>query len=157
MCAIRPSDQWISAMTVIKSGDLVTLKSGGPAMTVDTVNTDIFDDDKITGVLCVWFAGDKLQRVRFDHRAIEPIRVQETSAPETSVRDTSTKEQTVPPPEAAGDYTVVLDEMVAALNVPADAPAAGKPVAKPVAKRPRPARRSKYDDAAVSSVAASVS
>ena len=56
-------------MAVIKPGDLVVLKSGGPTMTVDTVNTDIFDDDKISGVLCVWFVGEKLERVRFDHRA----------------------------------------------------------------------------------------
>jgi uncharacterized protein YodC (DUF2158 family) len=35
-------------MAVIKSGDLVMLKSGGPTMTVDTVNTNIFDDNKIT-------------------------------------------------------------------------------------------------------------
>ena len=40
-------------------------------MTVDTVNTDIFDDNKITGLLCVWFVGKKLERVRFDHRAVE--------------------------------------------------------------------------------------
>src|SRR5260370_16633226 len=59
-------------MTVFKSGDLVVLKSGGPTMTVDTVNTDIFDADKITGILCVWFVGEKLQRVRFDPGAIEP-------------------------------------------------------------------------------------
>ena len=59
-------------MTVIKSGDLVVLKSGGPIMTVDTVNTDILDDNKVTGVLCVWFVGEKLERVRFDHRALEP-------------------------------------------------------------------------------------
>jgi uncharacterized protein YodC (DUF2158 family) len=59
-------------MTVFKSGDLVVLKSGGPVMTVDTVNTDILDDDKITGVLCAWFVGQKLERVRFDHRAIQP-------------------------------------------------------------------------------------
>lgn len=39
-------------MTVFESGDLVVLKSSGPTMTVDTVNTDIFDDNKITGLLC---------------------------------------------------------------------------------------------------------
>ena len=58
-------------MPHFKSGDLVVLKSGGPTMTVDTVNTDIFDDNKITGLLCVWFVGKKLERVRFDHRAVE--------------------------------------------------------------------------------------
>jgi uncharacterized protein YodC (DUF2158 family) len=58
-------------MPRFKSGDLVVLKSGGPTMTVDTVNTDIFDDNKITGILCVWFVGEKLERVRFDHRAVE--------------------------------------------------------------------------------------
>jgi hypothetical protein len=40
-------------------------------MTVDTVNTDISDDNKITGIVCVWFVGEKLERVRFDHRALE--------------------------------------------------------------------------------------
>jgi len=57
-------------MTVLKPGDLVILKSGGPVMTVDTVNTDIFDDDKITGILCAWFVGNKLERARFDPDAI---------------------------------------------------------------------------------------
>src|SRR4051812_16458667 len=57
-------------MPHFKSGDLVVLKSGGPTMTVDTVNTDIFDDNKMTGLLCVWFVGKKLERVRFDHRAV---------------------------------------------------------------------------------------
>jgi uncharacterized protein YodC (DUF2158 family) len=60
---------------LFKSGDLVVLKSGGPTMTVDTVNTDIFDDNKITGMLCVWFVGEKLERVRFDHRAVEHVKV----------------------------------------------------------------------------------
>jgi uncharacterized protein YodC (DUF2158 family) len=73
-------------MRVIKSGDLVVLKSGGPTMTVDTVNTDIFDDNKITGVLCVWFVGDKLERVRFDHRAIEPAAVQKASPKKKNAR-----------------------------------------------------------------------
>jgi uncharacterized protein YodC (DUF2158 family) len=140
---IRPGRPWILAMTVIKSGDLVTLKSGGPTMTVDTVNTDIFDDNKITGVLCVWFAGDKLERVRFDHRAIEPAAVQKTSS----------REQAVPPEEATGDYKVVLDEMAAAMNVPADAE---KERSKPVVKRSKSARASKYDAAAASPVVNSV-
>jgi uncharacterized protein YodC (DUF2158 family) len=58
-------------MPRFKSGDLVVLKSGGTAMTVETVNTDIFDDNKITGVVCVWFAGEKLERVRFEQGALE--------------------------------------------------------------------------------------
>jgi uncharacterized protein YodC (DUF2158 family) len=99
------------SIMIMKSGDLVVLKSGGPTMTVDTVNTDIFDDSKITGVLCVWFVGDKLERVRFDHRAIEPA-----SQPKTTSRKKS-----VPSQEASGDYTVVLDAMAAAMNVAADA------------------------------------
>lgn len=114
-------------MTVIKSGDLVMLKSGGPTMTVDTVNTDIFDDNKITGVLCVWFVGDKLERVRFDHRAIEPAAVQKTSPKKKHAR----------PEEVTGEYKTVLDEMVAAMNVPADAEQGG-----PV-RRPKPAAASK--------------
>ena len=98
-------------MTVIKSGDLVTLKSGGPTMTVDTVNTDIFDDDKITGVLCVWFVAEKLERVRFDHRAIEPAVAQKTAPKKKNVR----------PEKVTGEYKTVLDEMVAAMNIPVDA------------------------------------
>jgi len=86
------------------------LKSGGPTMTVDTVNTDIFDDDKITGVLCVWFVGEKLERVRFDHRAIEPAQVKQSLPGGTGAG----------PEEAPGEYKVVLDEMVAAMNIPAD-------------------------------------
>ncbi len=98
-------------MAVLKSGDLVVLKSGGPTMTVDTVNTDIFDDNKITGVLCVWFVGDRLERVRFDHRAIEPAPLQKATA----------KKKALPAEEATGDYKMVLDEMVAAMNVPLEA------------------------------------
>ena len=93
-----------------KSGDLVVLKSGGPTMTVDTVNTDIFDDDKITGVLCVWFVDDKFERARFDHRAIEPAGLQ-GGVP---------KNPEPPAEEAAGDYKNVLDDMVSAMNIPAE-------------------------------------
>jgi uncharacterized protein YodC (DUF2158 family) len=116
-------------MAIIKSGDLVVLKSGGPTMTVDTVNTDIFDDNKVTGILCVWFVGDKLERVRFDHRAIEPAPLQKTSP---------AKEPRLE--EATGEYKVVLDEMAAAMNIPADA----KDISKPVVKRPKRVAVSKY-------------
>jgi len=98
-------------MTVLKAGDLVVLKSGGPVMTVDTVNTDIFDDDKVTGVLCAWFVGDKLERARFDYNAIVSAPSQEACSEKPEPR----------PPEAAGEYKAVLDEMVAAMNEAADA------------------------------------
>ena len=120
----------------IKSGDLVVLKSGGPTMTVDTVNTDIFDDNKITGILCVWFVGDKLERVRFDHRAIEPLPLQNTSP---------AKEPRLE--EAAGEYKVVLDEMAAAMNTSA---AAEKDASKLVSKRPKRASAAKCESLAAS-------
>jgi uncharacterized protein YodC (DUF2158 family) len=113
-------------MTVIKSGDLVVLKSGGPTMTVDTVNTDILDDNKITGVLCVWFVGEKLERVRFDHRAIEPVRTKEAR---TGKKHAGLE-------EATGDYKMVLDEMAAAMNIPAGAK---RDVSSAVGKQPKPA------------------
>ena len=89
-------------MILLKPGDLVVLKSGGPTMTVDAVNTDIFDDNKITGIVCVWFVGEKLERVRFDLRALEPLQ-NSRNAEEPSL-------------ETAGEYKVVLDEMADAMN-----------------------------------------
>ena len=102
-------------LPLFKSGDLVVLKSGGPIMTVDTVNTDIFDDDKMTGVLCVWFFGDKLERVRFDHRAIEhaPFETSHPGKAEGFSSQASSDDQVL------GDYKVVLDEMADAMNHPA--------------------------------------
>jgi uncharacterized protein YodC (DUF2158 family) len=139
MCDSPATGHGFSSMTVLKSGDLVVLKSGGPIMTVDTVNTDIFNDGKITGVLCVWFVGDRLERVRFDHRAIEPIALQKATS----------KKKAVPSEEATGDYKMVLDEMVAAMNVPpdteTDAPRA-------VAKRPKSAPAHRPDAAAGSPI-----
>ncbi len=125
-------------MTVIKSGDLVVLKSGGPTMTVDTVNTDIFDDNKITGIFCVWFVGEKLERVRFDHRAIEPAPRQKISPTQEGRLD-----------EATGEYKVVLDEMAAAMNIPADAE---KDASKPVVKKPKRVAAPKYKALAESPV-----
>jgi uncharacterized protein YodC (DUF2158 family) len=115
----------VLAMAAFKSGDLVILKSGGPIMTIDTVNTDIFDDDKITGVLCVWFVGTKLERVRFDHGAIDPIDPQAV-APRRDVSE-----------DISGDYKAVLDNMVGAMNTAMEEPA----VARPVPRRKKPATR----------------
>jgi uncharacterized protein YodC (DUF2158 family) len=109
-------------MTTFKSGDLVVLKSGGPIMTVDTVNTDIFDDNKMTGLLCVWFVGNKLERVRFDHRAIELADPQAIAAKGNAATD-------VP-----GEYTAVLDSMVGALNS-----LSNEPRARPPRRRRKPA------------------
>lgn len=94
-----------SLMTVLKPGDIVVLKSGGPVMTVDTVNTDIFDDSKVTGILCAWFVGNKLERARFDRDAIVPAPSQEAAG-----------DNAEPRPETSGEYKTVLDEMVAAMN-----------------------------------------
>src|SRR5260370_27722110 len=128
-------------MTVFKSGDLVVLKSGGPTMTVDTVNTDIFDDDKITGILCVWFLGEKLQRVRFDPEAIEPA-LSEKASP--AARE-------APSPEVTGDYQAVLDDMVDAMNPPAEAAAS-----RTAAKKPTPAQASKPGTVAGPTIGAGV-
>jgi uncharacterized protein YodC (DUF2158 family) len=114
-------------MTVFKPGNLVVLKSGGPVMTVDAVNTSIFDDNKITGIVCVWFVDEKLQRVRFEQDAIEPARLQKTSSRKRKARLE----------EATGEYKVVLDEMVAAMNAPADT---GSDVSTKVAKRRKSAK-----------------
>jgi uncharacterized protein YodC (DUF2158 family) len=124
-------------MTAIKSGDLVVLKSGGPVMTVDTVNTDIFDDDKVTGVLCVWFVDEKFERARFDHRALEPAQLQEASP---GKKDAC-------PEEATGDYKVVLDEMAAAMNILAEAE---KDAAGPAGRRPKRASAAKHETLAAS-------
>jgi uncharacterized protein YodC (DUF2158 family) len=123
-------------MTAIKSGDLVVLKSGGPTMTVDTVNTDIFDDSKITGVLCVWFVGEKLQRVRFDHGAIEPVQSAPAQLEKAYPKD-------APSQEAGVDYKAVLDEMVDALNLPTEE---AKPVWVAVPRKSKRARSPKQDD-----------
>jgi uncharacterized protein YodC (DUF2158 family) len=97
-------------MPLLKSGDLVVLKSGSPIMTVDTVNTDVFDDDKVIGILCVWFVGEKLERVRFDLEAVQlasPLQ----PAPFEDVKSMAV---------TTSDYKNVLDEMVAAMNFPAE-------------------------------------
>ena len=116
-------------MTLLKPGDLVVLKSGGPTMTVDAVNTDIFDDNKITGIVCVWFVGEKLERVRFDHRAIEHAQ--------------NTRNAEEPSLEATGEYKLVLDEMADAMNHLVEETHSPSKVG---IKRQRPARVPKDDN-----------
>ena len=118
-------------MTVLKPGDLVILKSGGPVMTVDTVNTDIFDDDKVTGILCAWFVGNKLERARFDPDAI-------ASAPS---REAPVEKAETPPAEAIGEYKTVLEDMVAAMN---DAAEAHDDASRASVERSKPASARKY-------------
>ena len=118
-------------MTVLKPGDLVILKSGGPVMTVDTVNTDIFDDDKVTGILCAWFVGNKLERAQFDPDAIAP----------SSSREAPVEKAETPPAEAIGEYTTVLDDMVAAMN---DAAEAHDDASRVSIERSKPASARKY-------------
>jgi uncharacterized protein YodC (DUF2158 family) len=115
LCSATASDTFdspgILAMAVFKSGDLVVLKSGGPIMTIDAVNTDIFDDNKITGVVCVWFVGQKLERFRFEQGAIQLAEARQASS-------------AIPPGEpcleTTEDYKLVLDNMVGAMNTPLD-------------------------------------
>jgi hypothetical protein len=123
-------------------GDLILLRRNRFAlMTVDTVNTDIFDDDKITGILCVWFVGEKLQRVRFDPRAIEPAPLEKLPRTEE-----------VPSKEVTGDYGTVLEEMVDAMNLPAEA---ARPASRVARKRPKSVRTSKSGIESASTVVTS--
>jgi hypothetical protein len=83
----------------------------------------------VTGIVCVWFVGDKLERVRFERDAIEPARPKKSSPRKKAVRAE----------EASGEYKVVLDEMVTAMNTPADAEGdVSKTVAKPPKIAPAP-------------------
>jgi uncharacterized protein YodC (DUF2158 family) len=54
-------------MAEFKPGDLVVLKSGGPVMTVDSI-----DDLASLGIACVWFAGAKRETAYFRAESIEP-------------------------------------------------------------------------------------
>ena len=95
-------------------------------MTVDAVNTDIFDDSKVTGVLCAWFVSNKLERARFDRDAIGPAPTQATSS----------ERREMPPPDVAGEYKAILDEMAAAMNDAVQAPGDASKASVERPKRP---------------------
>ncbi|QFU22787.1 YodC family protein [Shewanella eurypsychrophilus] len=52
-------------------GDIVRLKSGGPAMTVATTGGE--------NILCSWFMNNKLEEAVFAPQALEPV-VEDDSA-----------------------------------------------------------------------------
>ncbi|MEW6639116.1 MAG: DUF2158 domain-containing protein [Pseudomonadota bacterium] len=107
-------------MTRLKEGDLVVLKSGGPVMTVDAVNTSVFDDAKVTGVSCVWFVGDSFHRVRFDPKAVERAKAAHIAAHAAARHTTAGRNA------AAPQYTSALDTVIGAMN---DITETAKPVA----------------------------
>lgn len=53
--------------TEIKSGDVVTLKSGSPKMTIS------FSDESVRRCLCQWFEGEILQESFFDKTALVKV------------------------------------------------------------------------------------
>ncbi len=58
-------------MPKFQIGDVVILKSGGPAMTVHSVD-DYSPTGPNPGLLCVWFDNAKKVSDVFDPRAVEP-------------------------------------------------------------------------------------
>jgi uncharacterized protein YodC (DUF2158 family) len=60
-----------------KPGDLVELKSGGPVMTIEKPNFDIYEVWEGT-YSCSWFAGDKHQHNRFAQAALRPAKADES-------------------------------------------------------------------------------
>jgi len=57
-------------MAKFVSGNLVKLRSGGPAMTVSKVHKG-FGDGGTDLLECSWFSGGKLQEGRFEENALE--------------------------------------------------------------------------------------
>lgn len=54
---------------IYKVGDLVRLKSGGPKMTVNSINSVWID--------CAWFTGSKANRENFKPEALERYKEEE--------------------------------------------------------------------------------
>jgi uncharacterized protein YodC (DUF2158 family) len=58
-------------MAKFKTGDVVKLNSGGPAMTVDGYQTE--GGAETSKVLCTWFAGEKVERTLFSEELLKPV------------------------------------------------------------------------------------
>jgi uncharacterized protein YodC (DUF2158 family) len=55
-------------MSAFKPGDTVILKSGGPTMTIESVETV----EGVTYALCVWFVKDETKRGNFATYTLAP-------------------------------------------------------------------------------------
>lgn len=53
-----------------KPGDIVQLKSGGPAMTVAKINTDTLTGE-LRGYYCEWFKGASKEREHFTEETLQ--------------------------------------------------------------------------------------
>ena len=67
---IEPLFAGVSKMNEIKPGDVVKLKSGGPAMTVRDVGNDMSGQ---LMVYCTWFVDDKPQQDAFPPHALKVV------------------------------------------------------------------------------------
>jgi len=66
-------------MAEIKQGDIVQLKSGGPKMTVERINTGpTWDDPNDAPVECQWFAGHKLEFGSFPFASLKLVTEEES-------------------------------------------------------------------------------
>ena len=52
-----------------KPGDIVQLKSGGPAMTIASISTNIGGD--FSGYQCEWFKGASKERAHFTEETLQ--------------------------------------------------------------------------------------
>jgi uncharacterized protein YodC (DUF2158 family) len=59
-------------MTSFKIGDVVTLKSGGPLMTIQAIGDYMMSSGFNPGVLCVWFDSNKKVEDVFHPDSLEP-------------------------------------------------------------------------------------
>lgn len=59
---------------VPKIGDIVTLKSGGPPMTVDSLSVP----GELPGVHCKWFVGHELKSGSFEFHLLAPAEAPKT-------------------------------------------------------------------------------
>ena len=58
----------------LKTGDLVTLKSGGPTMTIEEGTDGIGCLGITKRVACLWFAGSKLETGMFPIESLQPAK-----------------------------------------------------------------------------------